>query len=597
MSVTDEVKQKIDIVEVVSQYTSLTKSGRTFRGLCPFHSEKHPSFFVYPEQQSWHCFGACNTGGDVFSFIMKKEGTTFGEALRLMAEKTGVSLPSRFESSAKRDEKERLYQINEATAQYFHDLLLSSKAGEKSRDYVTHRGLSLETIASFKLGYSPGSWEALQQHLMDIGDAKDELLAAGLIIEGEGGGTHDRFRNRLMFPVCDIRGHVTGFGARALDDSMPKYLNSPQTIVFDKSRNPYGINLAASAIRQQDVAVIVEGYMDVITAHQNGFNNVIASMGTSITEKQVSILKRLTPNIVLALDADAAGEEAMLRGIGYENILNAEVKVITLPQGKDPDDVIKEDAKTWQKLLGEALPIVDYTFNMVTSSLDLTTARDKTLAVGKLLPIIAEIKGTVRQAHYLQKLARLVNVTERHLEAELRRIKPSPSRRQNEEPKRESIAQTLRSLWSSPVEEYCLALLFQHPALKSLSQQPSPEYFQNSENRAIFSAWQQASDLSSLKDKLDPAIWGHLDYLLSYLKKRGVPTNQIEARYVNCVLRLREEFLRNLEVKRGAALALEAELGGTTAELAKLEEQGIEVSTQLGEVFSQKRGKSQGVEP
>ncbi|GAI66342.1 unnamed protein product, partial [marine sediment metagenome] len=268
----------------------------------------------------------------------------------------------------------------------------------------------------------------------------------------------------------------------------------------------------------------------------------------------------------------------MLRGIGYENILNAEVKVITLPQGKDPDDVIKEDAKTWQKLLGEALPIVDYTFNMVTSSLDLTTARDKTLAVGKLLPIIAEIKDTVRQAHYLQKLARLVNVTERHLEAELRRIKPSPSRRQSEEPKQESIAQTLRSLWSSPVEEYCLALLFQHPALKSLSQQPSPEYFQNSENRAIFSAWQQASDLSSLKDKLDPAIWEHLDYLLSYLKKRGVPTNQIEARYVNCVLRLREEFLRNLEVKRGAALALEAELGGNTAELAKLEELGIEVS-------------------
>ncbi|GAG37778.1 unnamed protein product, partial [marine sediment metagenome] len=235
MSVVDEVKQRTDIVEVISQYVSLTKAGRTFRGLCPFHSEKHPSFFVYPEQQSWHCFGACNMGGDVFSFIMKKEGLDFGEALRLMAEKAGVSLPSRFEPTVKRDEKERLYQINEAAAQYFHDLLLNSPAGEKARNYVANRGLSPETITSFQLGYSPSSWEALKQHLTDIGYTKDELLAAGLIIETEAGGTHDRFRNRLMFPVYDIKGHITGFGARALDDSLPKYLNSPQTIVFDKS--------------------------------------------------------------------------------------------------------------------------------------------------------------------------------------------------------------------------------------------------------------------------------------------------------------------------------------------------------------------------
>ena len=584
MSVIDEVKQRIDIVEVVSQYVSLTKSGRTFRALCPFHSEKHPSFFVYPERQSWHCFGACNTGGDVFSFIMKKEGVDFGEALRLMAQRAGVSLPSRFEPSAKRDEKERLYQVNEAVAQYFHDLLLSSQAGEKARSYVASRGLSLETITSFQLGFSPNSWEALKQYLMERGYTESELLAAGLVIETEAGGTHDRFRNRLMFPICDIRGHITGFGARVLDDLLPKYLNSPQTPIFDKSSSLYGINLATAAIRQQNMVVIVEGYMDVITAHQNGFNNVIASMGTSVTEKQVSAVKRLTKNVALALDADAAGEEAMLRAVGYENTLDAEVKVIILPRGKDPDDVIKEDAKIWQNLLEEALPIVDYTFNMVTSKLDLTTAKDKSLAVDKLLPIIAEIKDTVRQAHYLQKLARLVNVTERKLEAALKGKRPGPSRRRGEEPKREAITQALRPVFSSPIEEYCLALLLQHPELKGCCQHPSPEYFQNSENREIFVAWQQASGLSSLKDELDTAIWEHLDDLIT----RSLPPNQIEQKYANCVLRLREGFLRSLETKREAALALEAELGGTAAELAKLEEQGIEVSLQLGEVFTQK---------
>ncbi|MBA7701212.1 DNA primase [subsurface metagenome] len=334
--------------------------------------------------------------------------------------------------------------------------------------------------------------------------------------------------------------------------------------------------------------------MDVITAHQNGFNNVIASMGTSVTEKQVSAVKRLTKNMALALDADAAGEEAMLRAVGYENSLDAEVKVIILPSGKDPDDVIKEDAKIWQNLLEEALPIVDYTFNMVTAELDLTTAKDKSLAVDKLLPIIAEIKDPVRQAHYLQKLARLVNVTERKLEAALKGKGPGPSRRRVEEPKQEAITQALRPVFSSPIEEYCLALLLQHPELKGCCQHPSPEYFQNSENREIFVAWQQASDLSSLKDELDTAIWEHLDYLIT----RSLPPNQIEQKYANCVLRLREGFLRSLETKREAALALAAELGGTAAELAKLEEQGIEVSLQLGEVFTQKSRKvrSKGAE-
>ncbi|MCK4369098.1 MAG: DNA primase [Dehalococcoidales bacterium] len=585
MSVIDEVKQRADIVDIVGQYAKLTKSGRTFRGLCPFHSEKHPSFFVYPEQQSWHCFGACNTGGDVFSFVMKKQGIDFGEALRQLAQRAGVALPSRFEPGVESEERQRLYQINQAAALYFHNLL-NSPAGEKAKSYVTERGFSAQTISDFQLGYSPNSWEGLKQYLMERGYTESELLTAGLIIEPEGKKTHDRFRNKLMFPISDARGRIIGFGARVLDDSLPKYINSPQTPVFDKSGSLYGINLAKDAIRQQDQAVIVEGYMDVITAHQNGFSNVVASMGTSVTEKQVSTLKRLTKNITLALDADAAGEEAMLRGVGFENTLGAEVKVIILPQGKDPDDVIKQDAKTWQKLLEEALPVVDYTFNMVASELDLTTAKGKSLAVDKLLPIIAEIKDPIRQAHYLQKLAQLLKVSEHSLEAALARIRPRQVRGRAEEPKPEA-ATYLHPLLSSPLEEYCLALLLQHPELKVKDEGLLPEYFENSENREIFIAWQQSDKIELVKEKLAPAIHEHLDSLLN----KNLSSTKIEQKYAECALRLREKFLRSLATKIEAVLALEAQSGGKAADLAKLKEQGVEVNIQLGEVFAQKSRK------
>jgi len=586
MGVIDEVKQRVDIVDVVSQYAKLTKAGRTFRALCPFHSEKNPSFFVYPEQQSWHCFGACNTGGDVFSFVMKKQSIDFGEALRLLAQRAGVNVPSRAEPGGEDKEKQKLFQINEAAAQYFHNLL-NSTAGEKVRNYLLGRGLLPKTIADFKLGYSPDKWDALKQHLINTGYTETELLTAGLILhsksegEAETGKTHDRFRNKLMFPIFDARGRITSFGARALDDSLPKYVNSPQTPVFDKSSTLYGINLAKDAIRQQDLSVIVEGYMDVITAHQNGFCNVVASMGTSVTEKQVSTLKKLSKNIALALDADAAGDEATLRVVGYENTLDAEVKVIILPRGQDPDDVIKQGAKAWQRLLEEALPIVDYTLNVVTSELDLTKAGGKSSAVDKLLPIIAEINNPIRQAHYLQKLAQLLKVSERSIEAALARTRPRQARA---EPSKQEAPTNRHPLLSSPVEEYCLALLLQYPELRNSAGELLPEYFENSENREIFIAWQQSDKIELVKEKLEPEIHEHLESLLT----RELLSDKIEQKYAECALRLREKFLRSLTMKIQSVLALEAESGGGAAELAKLKEQGIVANTQLAEVLAQK---------
>ncbi len=580
MGVIDEVKQRTDIVEVVSQHTTLTKAGRTFKGLCPFHTEKHPSFFVYPEQQSWHCFG-CNTGGDTFSFVMKKQNIDFGEALRLLAQRAGVTIPSRFEPQAEEKEKERLYQINEAAAQYFHDLLLSSPAGKKARDYVASRGLSLETITNFQLGFSPNKWEALKQHLLEIGYAESVLLEAGLLVETEEGKKHDRFRNRLMFPIHDIRGHVIGFGARALDDSLPKYLNSPQTPTFDKSRSLYGINLAAQAIRQQELAVIVEGYTDVITAHQNGFDNVVASMGTAVTEKQVFTLKRLTKNMVLSLDADAAGEEATLRCASYEDILESEIKVIIMPEGKDPDDVIKEDTKNWQHMLAEALP-VEKTFDNAVAKLDLGTARDKLLAVERLLPIFAYFKDTIRREHYLNKLARLTGITYKRLEGELVDIM---SKRQIKEPRQEVVAPVVRPLLAEPIEEYCLALLLQHPRLKAQCQGLLPEYFADTQNREIFVAYMKAKDVKSIKKELDSALHEYIDSLM----KKDLPDTQIEKRCADYILRLHKKFLQSKQAKHTEALASAAESGGPAAEQAMLEELGTEISDQLKEVFAQER--------
>jgi len=589
MSVIDEVKQRTDIIEVISQYTTLTKAGRTFRALCPFHSEKRPSFFVYPEQQSWHCFGACSTGGDVFSFIMKRENMDFGEALRLLAERAGVAIPSRFEPDTGKDERERLHQVNEAATQYFHNLLLNSQAGEKARSYLASRGLSPKTVNDFQLGFSLDSWEALKQYLLERGYTESELLEAGLTVATEDGKTHDRFRNRLLFPIKDVRDRTIGFGARVLDDSLPKYLNSPQTPTFDKSSSLYGINLATPAIRQQNLAVIVEGYTDVITAHQNGFANVIATMGTAVTEKQVSALKRLNRNVnlVLALDADAAGEEAMLRCADYENSLNTEVKVAVLPEGKDPDDVIREDAKTWHQMVDAALPVVDYAIRMVSSKLDMSKARDQSILVDKIGPIANKMRDQIRQSHCIQELAKSTGKDVRIIEAALSQMKTASKTRQL---KKEEVARTVQPLLSHPLEEDCLALLLQHPELRNRSESLSPEYYENTQNREIFVAWQQADDLSSLKGNLEPALWEHLDSL----SNKNILATQIEKRYNKYVLRLREEYLRGLARKRAAALTLEAETGGTAAELAKLKEQGIEVSTELREVFTQKARRGQG---
>jgi DNA primase len=584
MSAVDEVKQKIDIVEVIGQYTKLKKAGRNLTALCPFHSEKNPSFFVYPEQQSWHCFGACNTGGDVFAFIMKKEGLDFGESLRRLAQQAGVTLPSRTAPREKKEEKEEYYNVNDAAALYFHNLLLNSPAAEKARKYATRRGFTLRTIADFQLGFSLDSWEDLKNYLKEKGHSEETMLTAGLIIKSEDGRTYDRFRGKLMFPIRDSRGRVTGFGARVLDDSLPKYVNSPQSPTFEKSSTLYGIDRAAAEIRKQDAAIIMEGYMDVIMAHQNGITNTVACMGTAITETQVNILKKLSKNLLLSMDADAAGEEAMLRTVGYESILNNEMRVIMLPEGKDPDDVIREDIAQWQDLVEQAVPLIDFMFEKSKAKLDLTTARDKSLAVARLLPVIAAINDPIRQAHYLQKLAGLVKVDINTIKASLSRLKPATTGRRTTTPQPGDTA--TKKISSSSGEEYCLALLLKYPELKDQPTDLTPEYFKDSENREIYRLWQETPDATALRDKLDPAIHEHLDVILN----RSLPGagNNIENKYADCVTELEKRYYRNIEAQRAEALAMEAEAGGAGADIARLQEEGMEPSARLRELDARK---------
>ena len=536
MDTVDEIKQRLDIVEMVSSYVpDLKKSGRNFKAVCPFHAEKTPSFFVFPERQSWHCFGACGTGGDMFAFVMRKEGVDFKEALNILAERAGVTVVQRKPDEGK-SEADRLKEINEAAAELFHNQLFNSTGGQRTQEYLIRRGVSEKTMRQFQIGYSQDSWDSLRQELMRRGYHENELAAAGLLVEKEKEGTYDRFRNRLMFPIRDMAGRVVGFGARALDDSLPKYLNSPQTLIFDKSSSLYGIDFARPAIRKENLAVIVEGYMDVIVAHQHGFTNVVASLGTALTEKHVGIVKKLTNRLTLALDADAAGEMATLRGIEvashtfdqkvvplptsaglvkYEEQLDAEISVMILPEGKDPDDVIKESPQEWEHLLKQASPVVDYTFDLVISKLDVTKARDKSQAVDQLLPLIAEIKDRVRQAHYLQKLARMVAVDEQKLDSELSQFKlkaPGP-RREVKPPSPSGLVSRLSS--GDSLAEYCLYLLFTYPDLRRHASELRVDFFFNTEDREIFLAWQNTADVASLRESLDISLLEHLNTITS----------------------------------------------------------------------------------
>jgi DNA primase len=528
MNEVEEIKSRLDIVEVISGYVQLQKSGRTFKAPCPFHAERTPSFIVTPERQSWHCFGACGTGGDVITFVMKLEGIEFPEALRILADRAGVKLPERRVSAERDRAQERLYSANEAAARYYHDLLLNDASAATARDYINKRGLDAPTADKFAVGFSPAKWEALREHLKALDFTDKELLSAGLLIEGER-GLHDRFRNRLMFAIRDARGRVIGFGARALDDSMPKYINTSQTSLFDKGGTLYALDSAQAGIRREGCAVVVEGYMDAIAAHQAGFDNVVAQMGTALTERQVRLLKRLAERIVLALDADAAGSEAMVRGhevirdaveesegavpvvnwrglVSYQNSTSVDLRVAALPEGRDPDDVIRSDPDAWRELVANARPVLDFRLEAASRAHDLENARERSQLVQEFLPLLSAVSDPVVRAHYLQRLSRVSMVDEEELGGMLR-ARATPARRPSE-PIASPEARRDQS------EEYILALLLRYPDLRNDDLEIPETLFWESENKQVLAAYQR-NDKKDLASGLPEELQAHLERLTS----------------------------------------------------------------------------------
>lgn len=427
-----DIKNRLTIEDVVAPYVQLKRVGRSLKACCPFHQEKTPSFIVSPERQLAFCFG-CHKGGDMFSFIQEIEGVDFKGAVEFLAEKAGLDLAmyqktSIFVSKVAKDHKENLYDINAETAKFFAGLLWSSKEGKKALQYLENRGFSANTIQEFQVGLSPDSFEATYEHLVQKKCSIKDLLEVGLVISKDTGGdkVYDRFRLRLMFPIWDGNGRVVGFGGRALKTGdQPKYLNSPESPIYHKGDVLYGFDKAKKTIREQDLAIVVEGYMDVMASHQAGVRNVVASSGTALTEAQIKLIKRFTSNVVFAFDTDAAGQEALRRAVQLGQHYDLNMRVIQVPEGKDPDECIRQDVKLWEEAVKTAPFYLDYYLKKVGESYDCSTLDGKQRVLRAFLPLLKGA-GAMERDHFIKQLGFLLNTEPEFVYDEFNALKKDP---------------------------------------------------------------------------------------------------------------------------------------------------------------------------
>lgn len=430
----DEIKNKLDLVDIIRGYMKLEKSGVNFRGLCPFHHEKTPSLFVSPSRQLWKCFG-CSVGGDMFSFIQQIDGSDFKEALNILAEKAGVQL--RAYDPKIRSEKTRLYEICEKACQFFERQLAATSLGAEAMEYLLGRGISKESIDKFRVGFAPYTRNSLVEFLRSLGYSPAEIFKTGISSEN-----YDRFRSRIMFPICDLNGHIIGFGGRVFfaknqvpDSKLAKYINTPQTILYDKSRVLYGIDKAKLKIRDHDAAMLVEGYTDAIMAHQAGSENAVATSGTALTEAQLDIIRRYTQNLITAFDMDVAGDNATKRGIDIAQRKGFNIKVISLPDAKDPAEIIQKNIKKWKKAVKEPLSIGDFYFTGALSRFDKKNPDGRRHIANIILPMIKQIPSEIEQSFWVQKLATELKCSEGVIWNDLAKINYEPSANPKSEPK------------------------------------------------------------------------------------------------------------------------------------------------------------------
>lgn len=467
----DEIKKRIDIVDFINSFIPLKKTGRNFKAICPFHQERTPSFIVSPERQIWHCFGACNEGGDVIKFLMKWENITFIEALRELAKKTGVSLSKITLEDQVWRKKERLFSLNQKAADFFHHLLLKTSFGEQAREYLKQRGINLEITEKFMLGYAPLSWRSLLRYLLKKNFSINEIGDSGLIVN-DGGRMYDRFRGRLIFPIYDMKNQIIGFSGRLLKEEKndAKYINTPETLIYRKRETLYGIHLAKEAIKKKNEVYLVEGEFDMIAPFMMGLENFVATKGTAVTKEQLMFLKRLTNRINLSLDSDLAGVEAMKKTIKESEGLGLELRVILLNFAKDPDEAVRKDFVQFKKTIKKPQPIYDFFIDLAIKNNPEETAFAKKNIVEEVAGIIDDIVNPIVREFYIKKISNLIGLSEKTIDqyfrhrrlAEKQKKTFSLSLKRKETEKREAV-----------LEKYLLSQLLQ----ENFTSKALPEIF------------------------------------------------------------------------------------------------------------------------
>ena len=527
----DEIKSRLDIVEVIGSYIKLQKAGANYRAACPFHSEKKPSFFVSPARQLWRCFG-CQKGGDVFGFIKEIEGIEFGDALRILAARAGVELKR--QDPEVETERKRLYEICELAASFFGKQLEASRVGQEAKKYLLKRKISEESIKGWRLGYAPNTWRGLSDFIVSRGFRREEAEKAGLVIRSEKSKSYyDRFRGRIMFPVFDISSQIIGFGGRIFEpdkkadnpeaapkekevleevtqQSIAKYVNSPATILYDKSQVLYGLDRARVAIRKKDACVTMEGYVDVIMAAQEGFENVVAASGTALTTRHLKIIKRYSENLITAFDMDIAGNTATKRGIELAQAEGFNIKVIVMPEENDPADIISQSPQEWEKLAGEAKSIMEFYFESAFAKTDPKTVDGKKKIAKELLAVIKIIPNKIEQRYWLDELAKKLRVEKEDLEEEMAKVKVEmPGVNEVSE----SVAETVIKSRKQLLEERLLALMIKSPESLALVGDKELSYFSSPCMRIYTHLKEKGCGQVNLTDGLEPELCDFANYL------------------------------------------------------------------------------------
>ena len=527
MDAVTEIKRRIDPAEYIGRFVKLQKAGRNFRALCPFHTEKTPSFYVFTDRGSWRCFGSCGEGGDVFSFVQKRENVDFREALRILAEEAGVELSAR--AAEQRTRGERLSGIVSAAVDFYQQQL-AGESGAEARAYLAEtRGLNQETIEHFRLGWAPDEWRLLRDSLLGRGYSDEDALAAGMLTESDGGGQpYDRFRGRVIIPIADDRGVFVGLGGRILGEGEPKYLNSPQTEIFDKGRTLYGLDIAGEQARESGTVVVVEGYLDVIGPWQAGFRNLVATMGTSLTERHAARLTRFASRVVLAMDPDSAGmaaaeragsllldfrsPEAMGAAQRSAEAITAEVdldlRVAPLPVGKDPDDLAREDPEAWGTAIENATPFARFLLERLIAGSENDSPLEASRIVDRLRPVLLAVRNPVERSGHIQNIARRLGIAERAIAERLR----VEGRRVQARPESEVAPSRV------PVEEALLATLLHNPGLRADLRHLPADLFPDALDREIVQRWRHDELNGATEDEDDP-----VELRLHHLRTRREP--------------------------------------------------------------------------